>query len=60
MKYLILTPASFGLFKVCAAVAYAERGYEAVGGEVFVLLLPLVWYIVERWRKKEKSHDEFE
>lgn len=58
MKYLILTLASLALFKICA-VTYTECGYEVIGREVLALLLPLVWYIVERWRKEEKSNDEF-
>lgn len=47
MKYAILTLAGIGLFRVLSAVACAERGYFAVGGEVFALLLPVIWYLLE-------------
>lgn len=30
------------LFVAASAYAYAQRGYFAVGGELFVLMLPLV------------------
>lgn len=27
--------------------AFEQRGYEAIGGEVFLLALPLVWFGIE-------------
>ena len=36
------------LFRAGAAVAYAERGYNAVGGEVFALFLPAFYYIISQ------------
>lgn len=46
-KYVLLTVAGFALFEWAHAVASAERGYEAIGGEVFLLALPLVWFGLE-------------
>lgn len=47
IKYGILTAIGIILYKVCAAAAYAQRGYSAVGGEAFILLLPVVYYLIE-------------
>lgn len=46
--YAALTVAGIMLFRAGAAVAYAERGYNAVGGEVFALLLPAFYYIISQ------------
>ncbi|MFQ8807514.1 MAG: hypothetical protein ACLR8M_00855 [Oscillospiraceae bacterium] len=42
--YATLTVAGILLFRAGAAVAYMERGYNAVGGEVFALFLPAFYY----------------
>ena len=44
--YATLTVAGILLFRAGAAVAYVERGYSAVGGEVFALFLPVFYYII--------------
>lgn len=44
--YAALTAAGILLFRAGAAVAYMERGYRAVGGEVFALFLPVFYYII--------------
>ena len=46
--YASLTVAGIMLFRAGAAVAYAERGYNAVGGEVFALFLPAFYYIISQ------------
>ena len=46
VKYAALTVAGILLFRAGAAHAYAQRGYFAVGGEVFALLLPLIYYAI--------------
>lgn len=46
--YAALTVAGIMLFRAGAAVAYAERGYNAVGGEVFALFLPAFYYIISQ------------
>lgn len=44
--YAALTAAGILLFRAGAAVAYMERGYNAVGGEAFALFLPVFYYII--------------
>jgi len=38
-----VTTATVVLFHLAKDAAFAERGYEAIGGEYCVLLLPLFW-----------------
>lgn len=47
VKYGILTIAGAGLYKVLSAMAFADRGYQAIGGEVFALFLPVIWLLIE-------------
>lgn len=47
--YAALTAAGILLFRADAAVAYMERGYNAVGGEVFALFLPVFYYIISQF-----------
>lgn len=47
IKYGLLTIAGVALYLLAREYALAERSYEAVGGEVFLLGLPLIWYAVE-------------
>lgn len=46
-KYTALTAAGVALYLWARGYANTQRGYEAVGGEVFLLALPLVWLMVE-------------
>ncbi len=46
LKYAVLTIAGIILFRVGAAVAYAERGYKAVGGEASFLFLPFFYWFI--------------
>lgn len=48
IKYTALTLAGFLLFRSGQAHALAERGYEALGGEVFALFLPGLYWMVSR------------
>lgn len=48
VKYAALTLAGVMLFRAGQAHALAERGYEAIGGEVFALFLPLFYWMVSR------------
>lgn len=45
-KYAILTVCGILLYLYVAKYALAQRGYFAVGGEGFLLLLPVFYYIV--------------
>lgn len=46
-KYALLTAAGVVFYLWGHKYALAYRGYEAVGGEVLLLGLPLVWFAVE-------------
>ena len=48
VKYVALTAAGILLFKAGQASALTERGYAAVGGEGFALLLPAFYYLISR------------
>lgn len=45
-KYAALTVAGILLFRAGAAYAFGCRGYAAVGGEIFALFLPAIYYAV--------------
>lgn len=45
-KYIALTVAGILLFRAGQAAALTERGYAAVGGEVFALFLPAFYFII--------------
>ena len=64
-KYVTLAIAGFVLFRIAAAAAYESRGYRAVGGEVLLLLLPVIWYLLENvlrdaadWWKEVRRDDK--
>lgn len=46
IKYAILTLIGIILFRAGAAAGLRDRGYEAVGGEAFALLLPVLYYLI--------------
>lgn len=46
LKYIGLTIAGAVLFGVGSVYAYAERGYWAIGGEVFSLFTPLIYWMI--------------
>ena len=48
VKYAVLTAAGIILFRAGQARALTERGYAAVGGEGFALLLPVLYYMISR------------
>lgn len=48
VKYAVLTLLGIWLYRLGADYAYAQRGYFAVGGEVFALLLPYFYWAVSR------------
>ena len=47
-KYAALTLVGILLFRAGQTRALAERGYEALGGEVFALFLPVFYWTVSR------------
>ena len=60
IKYSVLALVGIFLFRAGQAQALLERGYEALGGEVFALFLPLFYWMASRvirdflsvWREK--------
>lgn len=51
---IISTVASVILYRICSEIAYAERGYFAIGGEVFALALPIIVHAaVASWKKRK-------
>ena len=48
VKYAILTLLGIWLYRLGADYAYAQRGYFALSGEVFALMLPYFWWAVSR------------
>lgn len=48
VKYAILTLLGIWLYRLGAEYALQQRGYFAVGGEVFALMLPYFWWAVSR------------
>ena len=48
VKYAVLILAGILIFRAGQTHALAERGYEALGGEVFALLLPGLSWMVSR------------
>lgn len=57
-KYAALTVAGVLLFRAGAAYALTERGYKAIGGEVFALFLPVFYYRPERPREQQRHSRE--
>lgn len=51
IKYAIITVCSVILFITVNQASNAERSIASVGGEVFFLILPLMWWIVGRMAK---------
>lgn len=57
MKWLIFTLLCFTLTPYTFKLAYGQRGYNAVGGEIFILILPIVIYMIvpifKEWSDKK-------
>lgn len=51
IKYVILTVCGVILFITVNQAANAERPAASVGGEASFLILPLMWWIIERTAK---------
>lgn len=47
-KYAALTVLGILLFRIGAMKALAERGYSAIGGEVFALFIPVFYWLFSR------------
>ena len=47
-KYAVLALAGIMLFQAGQARALIDRGYAAIGGEVFTLFLPAYYFIISK------------
>ena len=47
-KYAALTLFGILLFRAGAAKALADRGYPAIGGEVFALFIPVFYWVFSK------------
>ncbi len=47
-KYALLALAGLVAFALLSCHFYGVRGYKAVGGEVFALLLPVLYYVLRK------------
>lgn len=61
LKWFILIIGTLLLFMAGSRQAFHQRGYEAIGGEVFILLIPAVYQIVSQMVKdlKEEIINDF-
>lgn len=46
--YIVLTLFGIWLYRLGAEYAYQQRGYFAVGGEIFALMLPYFYWAIAR------------
>ena len=46
IKYAALTVCGFALFFVLNHFETIRRGYAAIGGEIFFVFLPVLWWII--------------
>lgn len=55
IKFLLYIIATLIIFKLGQAAAYKSRGYHAVGGEIFILFLPILVPLIKRSIKDLKE-----
>lgn len=59
IKWAVVLLASVMFYKVFHHVANIERGYEAIGGEIFMFLIPFfVWVAPETKKSIKEIKDE--
>ena len=59
IKWAVVLLASVMFYKACHYVATLDRGYEAIGGEMFVFLIPFfVWISPEIKKSIKEIKDE--
>lgn len=52
IKWALIIAGSVSLFYIGKGAALRERGYPAIGGEAFLLFIPLMYYAIERTVKE--------
>lgn len=55
IEFVIIMAVSLVLFNLASIEAYNERGYKAYGGEYFLLLLPVFYYLTKATVKDFKK-----
>ena len=55
IKWAVVLLVAVMFYKVCHYVATMERGYESIGGEMFMLLIPLFVWIAPEIKKSIKE-----
>ena len=59
IKWSVVLLASVMFYKVCHYIATLDRGYEAIGGEIFMFLIPFfVWVAPEIKKSIKEIKDE--
>jgi TRAP-type mannitol/chloroaromatic compound transport system permease small subunit len=59
IKWLLLTAVFIALTPAVFQYAYNERGYSAIGGEIFFPFIPLlIWAIVKTVKDTFKNNEE--
>lgn len=51
IKWAAIVVIALLLFTIAKSAALRERGYEGIGGEYMILLLPAIYYAAERTAK---------
>ena len=55
IKWSVVLLASVMFYKVCNYIATLDRGYEAIGGEIFMFLIPFFVWIAPEIKKSIKE-----
>ena len=55
IKWVVVLLASVMFYKVCHYVATFDRGYEAIGGEIFMFLIPYFVWVAPEIKKSIKE-----
>ena len=55
IKWLVVLSVSVMLYKLCHYIATLDRGYEAIGGEMFMFLIPFFVWVAPEIKKSIKE-----
>lgn len=55
IKWSVVLLASVMFYKVCHYIVTLDRGYEAIGGEIFMLMIPFFVWIAPEIKKSIKE-----
>lgn len=54
-KAVLLTIITILIYVYCHKLATIERGYEAIGGEMFAFLIPFALWMKSSWKRGEEE-----